>query len=247
MLKYISFHFFILISISSSAQYNSEGADLISRFKPGAMWFNSGFRPTHSENIHKYDRLIVDLTYNDWNGDLKIFKNKWNSIGFNTSLMFDIPITKGNTMSFGTGLTYSLFRINHDNEFIVDSTNTYTKYTLLSTPDYKTRVLGGNSISIPLELRFRTKGWKHFKFHIGGKIGYQLNMYSKTIWQGDNGRNKLKSHAFPDVDRLLYSAHFRIGVRNWALFGSYNFNTLFSNAKSTNLNLVQIGVSLSLF
>lgn len=247
MLKSLSILFLVALSLNLTAQSNSESSELISRFRPGIMWFYSGILPSNVENIKKYDRLIFDLTYNDWNGDLKPFKNRWASIGLNTNLLFDIPLARNSMVSLGTGISHSLFRIGHHNAFVVDSTNTFTTYSANATEDGKKHRLGGNSLSIPLELRFRTKGWKHFKFHIGGKIGYQLNTYSMIFWHGENGKNVLKTSDYPDINRLLYSAHFRVGIRNWALFGSYNFNTLFSNTQSTQLNLVQMGLSISLF
>lgn len=231
------------------SQYDGIGTDEISRFRAGSMWFFTGFRPAIPEKVRKYDRLIFDLTYDDWAGDLEPFKNKWNSIGLNTSLMFDIPISKGNTVSIGTGLSHSLFRINTINHsFVPDSNENFTVYSSISNPGtVKSSFLCGNNISIPLELRLRSKGWKHFKFHLGGKLGYQLNMYTRSVSEGQNGRMILKDHNFADVQRLIYSAHFRIGIRNWALFGSYNLNGLFSNDSSPNLNLLQMGLSISLF
>jgi hypothetical protein len=131
---------------------------------------------------------------------------------------------------------------------VVDSTNTFTTYQQKdSLAIFNRSLLGGNSLTVPFELRFRTKGWKHFKFHIGGKVGYQLNLFSKESTNEINGRLVLKNHNYPDISRLIYSAHVRIGIRNWSLFASYNFNTLFLNQKSTQLNLMQFGVSLSLF
>lgn len=248
MLKNLLFAFFFVHACAANAQYNSEGANLISRFKPGSMWYFTGFRPAELEKVRKYDRLIFDLTYNTWSGDLKPFDNKWNSIGFNTSLMFDIPITKGNTVSFGTGLSHSLFRVNTSYQlFIPDSTNTFTEHYNINTFAPETRFLGGNSLSVPIEFRFRTKGWKHFKVHIGGKVGYQLGMYSKVRVNTINGNQIQKDRGFADENKLLYSGHVRIGMRNWALFGSYNFNTVFSNDQSIKLNLVQVGLSVSLF
>jgi hypothetical protein len=241
---------FLGLSTSAFSQYDGFGTDEISRFRPGSMWFFTGFRPAETEKVRKYDRLIFDLTYNDWSGDLDPFKNKWNSIGLNTSLMFDFPITKGNTVSFGTGLSHSLFRINNSGIiFSPDSSESFTTmdFEINNNNTPPERFLCGNSISVPLEFRFRTKGWKHFKFHLGGKIGYQLNMYSKTVSEGTNGRMILKDHNFADAQRLIYSAHFRIGIRNWALFGSYNLNSLFSNDSSPKLNLLQMGLSISLF
>jgi hypothetical protein len=251
MHRKILFIFFLMgISLNAFSQYDGFGADEISRFRPGSMWFFTGFRPATTEKVRKYDRLIFDLTYNDWAGDLDPFKNKWNSIGLNTSLMFDIPITKGNTVSFGTGLSHSLFRISNSAiAFSPDSTDTYTSMnSLINTNNNPSeRFLCGNSISVPVEFRFRTKGWKHFKFHLGGKVGYQLNMYSRTVSEGANGKMILRDHNFADVQRLIYSAHFRIGIRNWALFGSYNLNSLFTNSNSPELNLIQMGLSIYVF
>jgi hypothetical protein len=98
-----------------------------------------------------------------------------------------------------------------------------------------------------LEFRFRTKGWKHIKFHVGGKIGYQANIYSKVISEDKNGKYVAKDYSFADINRWVYSAHMRLGIRNWAIYGSYNLNTLFSNRASTQLNLLQLGISISLF
>lgn len=240
--------FMLLMSFKPFAQYSSEGEDLISRFRPGTMWFFTGLRPAIPEKVTKYDRLMFDVTYNTWSGDIKPFRSKWNSIGLNTSFMFDIPLTKGNTVSFGTGLSHSIFKIHSASHiFVTDSSNIFTKHYLSAgfIPDQN--YICGNSISVPLEFRFRTKGWKHFKVHAGGKIGYQLNLYSKVVTNGENGKYIQKDHDFADVSRLIYSAHVRIGIRNWALFGSYNFNTLFSNRSSVKLNVLQVGLTISLF
>lgn len=247
--KLFSTLFVLLLMKGSYAQYNSEG-ELISRFRSGGMWYFTGFRPAVPEKVRKYDRLIFDLTYNDWAGDLDPFKNQWRSLGLNTNLMFDIPITKGNTVSFGTGLSHSFFRINSNGyQFGADSLNTHTHlYTLNETETASaTRFLGGNSFLVPLEFRFRTKGWKHFKVHIGGKIGYQWDLYTRTIEEGQNGKLIIKNKDLPDVSRLIYSAHVRIGIRNWALFGSYNLNGLFQEDNSPKLHVIQAGLSISLF
>ena len=107
--------------------------------------------------------------------------------------------------------------------------------------------LVGNSFSIPIELRFRNENWKHFKVHIGGKIGYQAQLASKYVSKIDGHKRVVRDNGFYDANKLIYSAHVRIGMRNWALFASYNFNKLFSNKNSTQLNAVQMGLSISLF
>lgn len=240
----------IILIISTSlanAQFNGE-KDTMSRYRPGLMWFFSGFSAPKQGKLRKYDRLIVDLVYNDWMGDRKLFQNTWESIGVNTSLMFDIPLVEGNKMSLGVGLSYQLMNIRHDNNLIrVDSTETTQWLNKQPTDNFAKNKLVGNSFAIPVEFRFRTKGWRHFKFHVGGKIGIMANLYSKSVVGKGQNRIVTKNHNFFDKQRLLYSVHARVGIRNWAFFASYNFNPIFKNKQSIRLNHWQFGLSISLF
>ena len=231
-----------------SAQYDSQGEDEVSRFRPGFMWFYTGLRPAKLEKVRKYDRLIFDLTYNDWTGDKQPFENHGPSIGLNTNVVFDIPLTKDNTVSIGIGVAHQYINIRHDNKFVINELNKTTIFSKKDSLDvFRKSTLSGNSFSIPLEIRFHKASWKHFKLHLGGKIGYQANLLSKQVSKVNNHRVVQKRYGFPDANKLIYSAHIRIGFRNWALFGSYNFNTLFSSKSSTQLNLIQMGLSISLY
>lgn len=239
--------FVCFVGLDATAQYDSKG-DIKSRFRPGFMWFYTGIRPAKDEKVRRYDRLIFDVTYNDWTGDRDPFQNHWGSIGMNTNLMFDIPLAKGNTVSLGVGVAHQLIRIRHDNHLIGDDLSNTTTFLGKDTNDVFTKsIFGANSFAIPLEIRFRKESWRHFKIHLGGKIGYQVNAYNKYVSK-ENGRKQIsKEIGFPDENKLIYSAHVRLGLRNWALFGSYNFNTLFSNKNSVQLNAIQFGLSISLF
>lgn len=237
-----------LWSFMSTAQYNSKGEYNISRFRPGTMWFFTGWRPAKEEKVRKYDRLILDVTYNDWIGDRDLFENHWASIGLNTNLMFDIPLTKGNTVSLGLGVAHQFTTIRHNGNLIQnDSLGTTTWSEKSNGQTFHKSVLGGHAFTVPIELRFRKESWRHFKFHIGGKIGYQANLYSKQVDKSGPDRVVTKDFGFPDANQLIYSAHIRLGLRNWALYASYNFNDLFSNENSVKLNTVQMGISVSLF
>jgi hypothetical protein len=212
------------------------------------MWFYTGLKPAQTEKVRRYDRLIFDVTYNDWVGDQDLFQNHWASIGLNTNFMFDIPLTKGNTVSLGIGLQHQLMRVRHDRTWnIIDSLNQTNLIVVDTTYAFNKSIYGANSFSIPVELRFRKESWRHFKLHLGGKIGYQVNAYNKEVTDVKDKRIITKSIGFPDQNNLIYGAHVRLGLRNWALFGSYQFNTLFSNKQSTKLNQIQFGLSLSLF
>jgi hypothetical protein len=239
---------FVFASQLSFAQYDSQGADETSRFRAGFMWFYTGLKPAKVDKVRKYDRLIFDLTYNDWVGDRDPFQNHWASIGLNTNVMFDIPLTKGNKVALGVGVAHQLVKIRHNNHLIRDFAAGTTTFAPKNPSDtFKKSILGGNSFAIPVELRFRNESWRHFKFHIGGKIGYQANLYSKYVGTSSGTKDYSKSFGFPDENKLIYSAHVRLGLRNWALFASYNFNTIFADDSSVQLNLLQAGLSISLY
>lgn len=247
-MRNILFGLILIFSTSTvNAQYDGE-KDTMSRHRPGLMWFFSGISAPKKEKIRKYDRLIIDVVYNDWMGDRKLFQNHWESVGINTNLLFDIPLTKRNTVSLGIGVSHQMMNIRHDNHLLrVDSTQTTQWANKLPTDNFNKNKLIGNSFSVPVELRLRTKGWRHFKVHLGGKVGVQANLYSKTIVGKGDKRVVTKNYHFFDVQRLLYSVHARIGIRNWSLYASYNFNPIFKNSKSVQLNHWQFGLSISLF
>jgi hypothetical protein len=227
----------------------TEEQGLVSRYKPGLMWNFTGLRPAKGGKAHKYDRLIFDISYNDWLGDLQTFKNRWSSIGLNSNVLFDIPLNESNTISLGTGIRHTLFRTeNLTNLFVPDPTHTYTTVSdAVYGESIKRRLICGNSIGVPLELRFRSRGWKHMKFQIGGTIAYQLNMYSKTVYDDEYGKQIEKDYNFVDLNRVAFAAHVRLGVRNWGIYTSCGLNQLFSNRSSTKLHLFQLGLSVSLF
>ncbi|MGB0932968.1 MAG: outer membrane beta-barrel protein [Lishizhenia sp.] len=243
---------FVLLFVSttffSRSQYIEEREDLSSKRRPGVMWFYSGFRPYEKEKLRKYDRLIIDVVYNDWQGDRELFESPWYSIGLNTSLMFDIPFTKANTIGLGWGFGFSHYnnhtKTNFNRNF---EENTTTLSNLDNTLDIKRSKYAANYLEIPLELRFRTKGIKHFKLLIGGKIGYQLNAYTKTVEEINDRDYKFKSFNFPDNNRLRYGATVRVGYRNFSLYGAYFFSSLFNDEQSVLLTPVNIGVSIALF
>ena len=85
---------------------------------------------------------------------------------------------------------------------------------------------------------------KPFKVHLGGRIGIESNFYGKLKSSSGGKATRL---TLPDYNRLTYGAYVRVGIRNWSILGSYSFNPLFSNANSTKLNMIQLGLSVSVF
>lgn len=238
----------IFLSQLTQAQYFEEEEGLYSRYRPGIGWFFNGLRPYEEEKLRKYDRVIFDITYCDWHGDRDYFQSPWNSIGFNTALMFDVILTEKNTVSFGWGVSFSHFSNKSELDFQSDFDNNLTTISEFAPGNEPDRIkFAANYIEVPLEIRFRTEGYKHFKVMLGGKIGYQLNALTKTTNVNNGQRQIIKTFDFPDNNPLRYGATIRIGIRNWAIYGAYYFSPLFTNSDSVQLTPFTAGVSISLF
>lgn len=236
----------IFFSISSShAQPHNKDSLLISRHRPGLLWYNTGWKPSKKGKLRKYDRLIVDLTYNMLL-DPKVTKTRpLASIGWNINTMWDIPLTEGNTVSLGIGLAYKHQKTGLTNYFTPDSTNKYTQFISDSTTGLYSKVRFGNHmVSLPIELRFRQNKWSHVKFHVGGSIGYRFSTYQKYYEENGDFR-KVKN--LPDINRLVYGAHLRFGLRAIALFADYYISPNFKSKESAKIQGLTFGLSISVF
>lgn len=238
-----------LLFLSHATWAQSTDPNLVSRFRPGIMWFFGGLRSSKLVDARKYDRLVFDINYNDWTGKgQQLFQQHWSSLGWNTQLFFDIPLTRKNTIALGIGLGYGHTRIRHyDLLERVDADRSTILTPFPADPKIDKSVFRSNKLFIPVELRFRTPGWKHFKWHVGGRIGYQFKASSSVHSVKNGHKMEQKTVGFYDLDPMILSVHTRIGIRNWALTASYNLTPYFRAKTSTVLNGLEVGVSISLF
>ena len=241
-MKYLHFLGLILFSCVIQAQKND--SQLISRQRPGLFWYFDGLRPTKSSDNHKFDRLIFDLTYSDWLGDLKPFQNRWNSIGFNTNFMKDIKFKELRFFSLGMGVGYGFSTISSDQRFM-DNKQIVEMINLEKSGVFDYATIHAHRFYVPFELRFYTKNWNRFKFVIGGSAGL-LTGFNQTLI-GRDGLKQEKSNLKSNVQVLNYGIHCRFGLRNIAFFGSYQINSLFRERGNPNIHPLQLGLSLSLF
>ena len=233
---------FLLVFVSVNAQNN--GSQLISRHRPGLFWYFDGLRPTKSTDNHKYDRLILDLTYNDWSGDLKPFQNQWNSIGVNVNFIKDIKFKKTKVFSLGLGLGYAFSSISSEQKFAVQN-NIIEFSTIQKSSIYDYSCFNNHRFFMPLELRFSTKNWNRWKFAVGGSFGINAAMKQRMI--GSDGSKMESTNLSSAASLLNYGLHTRLGYRNFSLFGSYQINSLFDGRGNPDLHLIQLGLSISLF
>ena len=235
--------FFLILWKSLEAQ---QDPDLISRHRPGILWYFTGLRPLQDADNRKYDRVIIDVTYNDWLGAVSPFENRWNSIGVNTNFMFDVRSKKHQVLSFGWGFAYAFSNVLIYKKLVESNSNTITLTNKTQFDNYNRNSVQGHRFYVPIELRFASKKWSRLKFIIGANVGIQpfLNQVFLTKSEGEK---EYFTNVLSDRNLLSYGLHFRAGTRSLALFGSYQFNSLFKSCESVKLHPFQFGLSLSLF
>lgn len=246
-MKRYKLFFCLLLTVSAWSQYDGKDPKIASRYRPGFMWFDTGWRPAKEGKPRKYDRLMVDLTYNDWVNDSALFLVKPPSLGCNVNAMWDIPLNRDNGIALGIGVSYRYQHVRYNGAMVRDTANRSTEWTLYgsSASPYDKSVFGTHSLAVPLELRIRVRKWRQVKLHIGGYVGYRLQTFTK-VWTNDR-QTVTKDHAFFDVDPLFYGVHARIGIRNIALFADYTLSKQFKSDKSTSLQPLAFGITISLF
>lgn len=230
------------MSLSLKAQNND--SQLITRHRPGLFWYFDGLRPTKSTDNHKYDRLIFDLTFNDWFGDLNPFQNRWNSIGFNVNFMKDVKFKKTKLFSLGIGVGYGFTSISSKQQFLTNK-KLIEFSNVGKSGIYDHTSTNSHRFFIPLEFRFSTKNWNRLKFALGGSFGINAGTNQKLI--GSNGAKMERTNLNSSASLLNYGIHTRLGYRNFGFYSSYQINSLFRGRSNPDLHQFQLGLSISLF
>ena len=226
----------------SFAQYDGKDSLIASRYRPGIMWYNTGWRPAKEGKPRKYDRLIFDLNYSLWEQKGIVPTSPRGSFGWSAHTMWDIPLNEGNGVAFGWGFSYKQQRVGLNTMLVQDQGGLHYFPDSLQT-GYSRGRLTSHTVQIPVEIRFRSKKWRQVKLHVGASIGYRFA--SNSVYYQDE--QKIRSRNVPDSKGLTYAAHARFGIRNWAFFGEYTIPSFFSNKSSDQWHPLTFGISLSLF
>lgn len=245
-MKFLKLLICLLLAAQGLAQPHGKDSNFVSRHRPGFFWYNTGWRPAKVGKLRKYDRLILDVTYNQLMMSGSVKQHAARSFGCNVNTMWDIPITNGNTVSLGIGLAYKFQKTGPKGLFFRDTSARYTHfYADSGYTDYRKNTFGNHMLAIPVEFRFRTPRWQHFKVHVGASVGYRLQTFQK-LWE-ENKHRPIKDKDLPDVNGLVYGVHLRVGIRNLALFADYTLAPQFKSSNSSKINSLAFGLSLSIF
>jgi len=188
------------------------------------------------------ENFSLDITHNQFLGDINGTDAKWNSIGLNLGFMSDKAFGVSDfSFAYGFRFAFNNFR-NNGYLNIVDSLSATQLEALpeeVSRDKYKFTT---NFFELPLELRFRHDGAdRMIRFTLGGVIGWRMRVFEH--WT--DGDLRYKEYNYADVNKFRYGAFARLGFKNIGLYAGYYFTPIFKNSESSTLNILNFGLNIA--
>ena len=207
----------------------------------------------HTSGITKPSRdfVMLQLGYNTWLNKPDSIKLKTIGYVFNAYLCYDFPIKKSK-LSFATGIGINTSVVYLDKErianqdtgaygsqahFFKDSVNPAKRYKFNTT-----------YLQAPFELRYfsntinRNRG---FKAAVGLTVGAFLGAHSKELISVGGTNIKEKENTKRYMSPWNFALTGRIGLGNFALFGSYNLTTVFKEANGPAATPFSMGLCVT--
>ncbi|MEX0811576.1 MAG: porin family protein [Chitinophagales bacterium] len=246
-MKYFLLLIFSCISIAPSFAQEDTAEDDFSKSKEKAQ-------TTINETASR-DRVVVELTFDNWFHNVDSLQTKWHSLGFNFHFMYDMIIKKSR-FSFAPGIGIGTSHIYNNSEIVkTDSTSFFRP---IGDGDqkggYTMDELKGNKLTlvyldVPLELRYRAKpnnNNKAFKMAIGVKGSVLVQSHTKTRFTDSFGdTKKIKDINQKDLLKFRAAATFRIGYGPFNVLAVYNLTNLFKKDRGPIVTPFSLGISFN--
>lgn len=160
-----------------------------------------------------------------------------NPIEFNISL-------KDHRIGIVSGLGFQWNNYKFDNPVTIDKTDQgIIEPFPVSENNFKKSKLTVSYLTLPVMLEFQipVNGHSNRLFISGGMVG-GLNLGSHTKVKTD--RSKDKDRGSFAINPFKYSAIAKIGVKDFSVYATYSFSTLFKDGKGPEMYPFSIGISL---
>lgn len=201
------------------------------------------------------DRVVVELTFDNWFHNVDSLQTKWHSLGFNFYFMYDMIIKKSR-FSFAPGIGIGTSHIYNNSQIVkTDSTSFFKPIRDGDTKGgYQIDNLKGNKLTliyldVPLELRYRSKPNdknKSFKMAVGIKAGVLVQNHFKTKFEDSFGDvKKIKDINQKDLLKFRAAATYRIGYGPFNVVASYSLTHLFKKDRGPEVTPFSIGISFN--
>ena len=202
-----------------------------------------------SQGPEKFDRIVIDFTWNQWKTSPPNINQGVFSFGFSSSWFRDIPLGKKSNCALAIGLGFESLSFHHNGEFVELFDNNNVSNTQLIPLSSTTNVMKNkyavNYVDIPVEFRIRTINKTledrmkfNFKLYLGFRTGVLVNDHTKYR---DN-EQKIKVFNLPNTMPYRYGPYVRLGFNKIAFVGYYSLTSIFDE-KSVNLTPFSIGLS----
>ncbi|MBL7743475.1 MAG: outer membrane beta-barrel protein [Chitinophagaceae bacterium] len=201
------------------------------------------------------DHFLLQLGYTGWAGRPDTITPSGFSKSINVYFMFDFPFKTNPklSMAFGPGISTDNIIFKEHFVGIRENSSVFQISDRSDTNHFRKTKLTTVYLEAPVEFRY-TKDplnpGKSLKFAIGVKVGTMLKAYTKSKdWQTKSDATinsytqKEASKQYFNTTRL--SAHARIGLGHFSLYGSYQITTLLKDGAGAEIRPYSIGITLS--
>ena len=186
------------------------------------------------DQTYREDQLYFGSSYFIQSESIPDFKQNGFSGNFQFGFIRDIPLNKSSTRAIGVGLGYERNFFTSNIQPIQDNSKIDYRIVVSKFLESKNKI-SFNSITIPIEYRWRTSNINEFKFwriYSGFKLKKNFPLYSNPSYGSE-----LK---IDEIEDWTSSVYLNAGYNTWNISLEYDLNPLIKNKKTldgNNLNL----------
>ena len=186
------------------------------------------------DQTYREDQLYFGSSYFIQSESIPDFKQNGFSGNFQFGFIRDIPLNKSSTRAIGVGLGYERNFFTSNIQPIQDNSKIDYRIVVSKFLESKNKI-SFNSISIPIEYRWRTSNINEFKFwriYSGFKLKKNFPLYSNPSYGSELTIDK--------IEDWTSSIYLNAGYNTWNISLEYDLNPLIKNKKTldgNNLNL----------
>ena len=201
-----------------------------------------------SQGPEKFDRIAIDLSWNQWQKVPNNITQGYFSFGFSSSWFKDLPLGQKSNCAIALGLGFESMSFHHNGTLttVQNSNSSSTQLTPFETDSAVLRnKYAVNYIDFPFEFRIRTINKTlddrmkfNFKLYLGFKVGVLVNDHTKY----KDNNIKIKTFNIPNRLPYRFGPYVRIGFNKIGFVGYYSLSSIFQDG-SVELKPFSIGLS----
>jgi hypothetical protein len=198
------------------------------------------------------DRLIFELFTDFWSGLPEGLRQQSVNRGVNIQYLHDFPMGTTNfSLAAGLGFTGHNLYTNHV-YFDPDRTGDHNFIPVadIYSNEYRNNKLSLNYLTIPLEVRYRTRNLPQtLRLHAGIRTGWLVSGHTKYVGEVfPGGRQTLiKEKRLTNIENFLVGFQGRVGYGRFNLHTYLSLTDIFSDNNASDASVFSLGVAFILF